>query len=152
MPVAEISDHLQTDHPLLLLTLLIQTLSIVVTPHVARAVNRHLFQTECDEPHGFVQRRLREHLRKPENSGNAARIIISARRSVHGVIVGADHQDLFGMRLSRKFGDDIMVGPPPEEKRLPCHLIAERSEERRVGKESRSRWAPHHEKKKDTWR
>src|SRR5690606_41245989 len=31
----------------------------------------------------------------------------------------------------------------------PNFVTRQRSEERRVGKESRSRWSPHHEKKKD---
>src|SRR6266542_5298419 len=32
--------------------------------------------------------------------------------------------------------------------RPACELVAARSEERRVGKECRSRWSPYHEKKK----
>src|SRR5688572_3355471 len=31
---------------------------------------------------------------------------------------------------------------------LPCGVLQDRSEERRVGKECRSRWSPYHEKKK----
>src|SRR5438132_11221360 len=39
--------------------------------------------------------------------------------------------------------DHFMVGGNPQ------HIIPSRSEERRVGKECRSRWSPYHEKKKN---
>src|SRR5437016_14538458 len=43
-------------------------------------------------------------------------------------------------------GDVVLLGERPIDEAL---VVAERSEERRVGKECRSRWSPYHEKKKD---
>src|SRR6478735_10889142 len=37
---------------------------------------------------------------------------------------------------------------PPDRLELPTNTVAGRSEERRVGKECRSRWSPYHYKKK----
>src|SRR5256885_4743281 len=45
--------------------------------------------------------------------------------------------------------DRRRCAPPPEARRVPCgpsidRVSAKRSEERRVGKECRSRWSPYH--------
>ena len=59
---------------------------------------------------------------------------------------------LFGLQAAllqvRRFRDDALAGRPFDARRTRAALQAvgeaERSEERRVGKECRSRWSPYH--------
>src|SRR5690625_8040040 len=58
---------------------------------------------------------------------------------------------LFAPRLL-KLGRHGLIGVITEHHRLGRIVGEHRSEERRVGKECRSRWSPYHEKKKKTKR
>ena len=64
-------------------------------------------------------------------------------------VVGQEHIIGPGKLLYRaikadKLGSVIFYGPPGTGKTTLARVIANRSEERRVGKECRSRWSPYH--------
>ena len=46
--------------------------------------------------------------------------------------------------LKLQEGEVIQAQAPPDQSAEDWELLAERSEERRVGKECRSRWSPYH--------
>src|SRR5205807_6071195 len=52
------------------------------------------------------------------------------------------------IRNVSEYGQKDGAVPKEQEKKLALQLIESRSEERRVGKECRSRWSAYHEKKK----
>src|SRR3990172_3160494 len=123
--VTEISDHLQTDHPLYLLPFFMKALSVVITAHFAGAIRRQLLQSKGDEPDRSIQPFPCKHPREGQHSGDAARVIIGARRGLHAVVVGADHQYFFRRRLPNELGYDVIVGFSSKKKWLPCYTIPE---------------------------
>ena len=61
---------------------------------------------------------------------------------LHTEIISADSRQIYrGMDLGT--GKDL-ADYTVDGKQIPYHLIDIRSEERRVGKECRSRWSPYH--------
>ena len=64
--------------------------------------------------------------------------------ALNGVLV-AEGGD-FTAALSRRLGAEVVVvaGPLPAEASVVAGAGGNRSEERRVGKECRSRWSPYH--------
>ena len=56
---------------------------------------------------------------------------------------GADRRETLELRVPMKAGENVMA-LMPDGREVPLGRVLTRSEERRVGKECRSRWSPYH--------
>ena len=77
--------------------------------------------------------------------GGGAMSGIARVLKVRGVEVdGCDTKDSKRLAALRAFGVNVLIGHDPSHLDGIDQLIISRSEERRVGKECRSRWSPYH--------
>jgi len=58
--------------------------------------------------------------------------------------IGAQTSRLYGMYSAKRFDPSYRLFYPPDKDEFDPDARRQRSEERRVGKECRSRWSPYH--------
>src|SRR2546423_3140123 len=101
----------------------------------------------------FLQNSARGFLQVPEARQVVLKIVVQEPRILRAELRPQNHvTQFYGVReqrlllqfLERNLGVIVIHGFPPTEKSQNRIVLSCRSEERRVGKECRSRWSPYH--------
>src|SRR5256712_12462566 len=89
---------------------------------------------------------LNDHLLNNMNKGRDTVLIVDEAQAIHDVAIFEELRLLLNFQLNDRFLlTFILLGQPELSTKVEAFAqLSQRSEERRVGKECRSRWSPYH--------